>query len=241
MSEKIQMKRLFALILLTFAFRAGFSQSKNFIDQPYIEVNGYADTLVTPDEIYIRIPLSEKDSRDRVSIEDLEKKMVAGLKSLGVDIEKDLTASDMSSNFRYYLLKNKDVIKTKVYTLKVKDAVMATRVFIMLEEMDVSNSSIDRVDHSAFNDIRNQMRSKAMTDARKRAAALTQPLGQTAGAAIHITEVSAEPVNNQYRNRLSEVVIRGYGTTGNDKKELAQIDFEKIKIAASIDAKFVLK
>lgn len=235
------MKRLFALSLLIFAFSFGFSQSKNFIDQPYIEVNGYADTLVTPDEIYIRIPLSERDTRDRVSIEDLEMKMVSGLKNLGLDTEKDLGASDMSSNFKYYLLKSKDVVKTKVYTLKVKDAVMATRVFIMLEGMDVSNASIERVDHSAFNDIRNQMRSKAMADARKRASALTQPLGQSAGAAIHITEVNTEPLNNQYRNRLAEVVIRGYGTTGNDKKELAQIDFEKIKISASIDAKFVLK
>jgi hypothetical protein len=28
---------------------------------------------------------------------------------------------------------------------------------------------------------------------------------------------------------------------GADKKELAQVDFEKIRISASIDAKFVLK
>ncbi len=226
---------------MMFAFSFGFSQSKNFIDQPYIEVNGYADTLVIPDEIYIRIPLSEKDTRDKVSIEDLEKKMVTGLKGLGIDTEKDLSASDISSNFKYYLLKNKDVIKTKVYTLKVKDAVTVTRVFIMLEEMDVSNASIDRVDHTAYNEIRNQMRSKAMADAKKRAIALTQPLGQSAGAAIHITDVNTEPLHNQYRDRSAEVVIRGYGTMGADKKELAQVDFEKIRITASIDAKFVLK
>ena len=30
------------------------AQTKNFIDQPYIEVGGYADTLITPNQIFIK-------------------------------------------------------------------------------------------------------------------------------------------------------------------------------------------
>ncbi len=101
------MKKLTLLVFLLSTIHFANSQTKNFIDQPYIEVSGSADTLVTPNEIYIRIILSEKDTRDRISIEDLELKMVAAVKGLGLDTEKDLTTSDMTSNFKFYLLKSK--------------------------------------------------------------------------------------------------------------------------------------
>ena len=137
------MKRLKLTALLVLTFLVGQTQTKNFIDQPYIEVSGNADTLVTPNEIFIRILLSEKDTRDRISIEELEQKMVNALKGLGLDTEKDLTTADMASNFKFYILKSKDVIKTKLYMLKVKDAVTASQVFIKMEELGISNASIE--------------------------------------------------------------------------------------------------
>ncbi|MBN8835643.1 MAG: SIMPL domain-containing protein [Sphingobacteriia bacterium] len=233
------MRKIKLTILLTFAVFIGHSQAKNFIDQPYIEVNGSADTLVTPNEIFIRILLSEKDTRDRVSIEDLELKMVNTLKSLSLDIEKDLTTSDMSSNFKFYLLKSKDIIKTKLYTLKVKDAVTATQVFIKLEEIGISNTSIERVDHSDLENIKNLMRTKAISDAKARAITLTKSLNQTVGQAIHITDT--ENFNQQLQGRVAGIQIRGATTIQNDFKELPKIEFEKIKVIANISAKFILK
>jgi len=143
---------------------------------------------VTPNEIFIRIFISEKDTRDRVSIEELEQKMVNALKGLGLDTEKDLTTADITSNFKFYLLKSKDVIKTKLYMLKVKDAVTASQVIIKLEELGISNTSIDRVDHSNLENIRNIMRTNAIVNAKARAIALTKPLNQSIGLAIHIAD-----------------------------------------------------
>lgn len=80
---------------------AGKSQSKNFIDQPYIEVTGHADSLVTPNEIFIKITISERDSKDKISVEEIESKMVEGLKTLSINIEKDLTTGDLASNYRF--------------------------------------------------------------------------------------------------------------------------------------------
>ena len=215
------------------------AQTKNFIDQPYIEVSGNADTLITPNEIYIRIVLSEKDTRDRVPIEELEQKMVAALKGLGVDTEKDLTTSDMTSSFKSYLLKGKDVIKTKHYTLKVANAVTASRVFIKLEEMDVSNTSIERVNHSDLDNLRNAMRTKAIIDAKVRAMALTKPLNQSVGPAIHI--VDAENVSQQLQGRVAGIQVRGYITMQKIDTELPKIEFEKIRVSANINARFTLK
>jgi uncharacterized protein YggE len=234
------MKRLTLLAFLLFSVLCVKSQTKNFIDQPYIEVSGSADTLVTPNEIYIRILLSEKDSRDRVSIEELEKKMVDALKGLGLETEKDLTTSDMTSNFKVYLLKSKDVIKTKVYTLKVTDAVTASKVFMKLEEIGISNTSIERVDHSDLDNLKNKMRTKAITDAKDRAMALTKPLNQTVGSAIHILDTDNN-ISQQLQGRVAGIEIRGITSIQNDYKDLPKIEFEKIKVTANINAKFLLK
>jgi len=233
------MKKLKLTTLFILTFLVGQTQTKNFIDQPYIEVNGSADTLVTPNEIFIGILLTEKDTRDRVPIEELENKMVNALKSLGLDTEKDLTTADMTSNFKFYLLKSKDIMKTKSYTLKVKDAVTATQVFIKLEELGISNTSINRVDHSDLENIKNIMRTNAISNAKARAMALTKPLNQTVGQAIHITD--SENISQQLQGRSAGIQIRGVTTIQNNYMELPKIEFEKIKVTANINAKFILK
>lgn len=230
---------LFALFMLLLT-GVGYSQTKNFIDQPYIEVNGGADTLVTPNEIFIRILLSEKDTRDKVSIEELEQKMVNSLRSLGLNTDKDLTTIDMASNYKYYFLKSRDVIKTKSYTIKVTEAVMATKVFITLEELGISNAYIDRVNHSDLANLKNAMRTKAIIDARERALALTKPLNQNIGSAIHI--VDAENYGSQLEGITAGIRIRGNSSMNeNYVGDLPKIDFEKIKITANINATFVLR
>jgi len=235
------MKQLTILCFLLLSILLANSQTKNFIDQPYVDVSGSADTLVIPNEIYIRILLSEKDTRDRVSIEELEQKMVAALKGLGLDTEKDLTTSDMSSNFKFYLLKNKDVIKTKIYTLKVTDAVTASRAFMKLEETGISNTSIERVEHSDLNNLKNKMRTKAILDAKERAVALTKPLNQTVGSAINIVDTDHN-ISQQLQGRVAGIQIRGTSSIqSNGYVDLSKIEFEKIKVTASINAKFILK
>jgi len=235
------MKRLKLTAFFVLTFLVGQTQTKNFIDQAYIEVSGSADTLVTPNEIFIKIIIAEKDSRDRISVEELEIKMVNALKALGLDAEKDLTTNDMTSNFRFYILRSKDVLKTKQYILKVRDAVTASKVFIALEELGISNTSIDRVDHSDLENIRNLMRTKAIANAKARAIALTKPLNQTVGLAIHIADNENYNANNMVQGRLSEVVVTGYGVDKKMKQELPNIEFQKIKVAANINVKFMLK
>jgi uncharacterized protein len=238
LNEKLfAMKKYFLIITLSILSIVSNSQNKNFIDQPYIEVNGMADTLVIPNEIYIRILLSEKDTKDKVSLEELEKKMVEIFKSMNIDVEKDLTTSDIISNYKYYLLKNKDVLKSKVYTLKVVNAVTASNVFIKLEEAGISNVSIERVDHSDANNLRNKMRAKSITDAKNKAIALTGALNQTIGGAIHIIDNN---IDQQLQGRVAGIQIRGVSSyKGVD--ELPKIEFEKIKITGNVNVKFMLK
>ncbi|RNI40072.1 DUF541 domain-containing protein [Hanamia caeni] len=215
---------------------AGQAQMKSFIDQPYVEVAGSADTLVTPDEIYIKINISEKDTKNKTSVEELERKMFDALKAMGIDVEKNLTTSDLSSNFKTYFLKSKDIMKSKDYMLKVKDAVTATKVFIKLEDLGISNSSIDHVDYSKMEEMKNIMRTKAIENAKLRAIALTKPLQQGIGPAIFISDNEVYPI----RPLAREAKLNLYQAS-DSAEALPQIDFEKIEVSSNVNAKFILK
>ena len=122
------MKNLLSIIAL-YIVSFVFSQTKNFIDQPYLETSAKADTLVIPDRIYLDILISEKDTKDKKSIEELEILMEEKLKSIGIDTKKQLTLNDLASNFKKYFLKNTDILKTKSYSLIVYDAKQQEELF----------------------------------------------------------------------------------------------------------------
>ena len=235
------MFRVFLISMLNLAlFTISLAQTKNFIDQPYIEVFGYADTLVTPNLIYIKIVIDEKDSRDKISLEEQEDKMISTFKNLGLNTEVDLTTSDMLSNYKFYFLKKKDIIKTKEYILKVTTAETASRVFMQLEDLGISNTSIYRVDHSDLENIKNICRTKAIQNSHKKAVAMTQPLEQVIGNAIHITE-SENDFENQINSQLAGVQLVGYSSRERAKYEPPKIEFEKIKVSSTLNVKYILK
>jgi hypothetical protein len=220
------------------------AQSKNFIDQPYLEVTGSADTLIEPDEIYINIIISEKDNRDRIPVEEQETRMLASFKEMGIDIENNLSVNYMGSNFKYILLKGKEVIKTRQYILKVKDARTAAQVFLLLEQLDISNTSIQKVNYSAINSLRNVMRNKAVANARERGIALASALQQNVGNAIHLVDIDNNNLANQlYGSQLQDVVVTGYTVKlkGLTQGSNPGVEFEKIKVSALVGAKFLLK
>lgn len=236
------MKSIFLTTTFLFAtFFLGYTQTKNFIDQPYIEVSGNADTLVTPNQIFIKILISERDTKNKESLEALESEMVNTLKSIGIATETDLTTSDMLSMYKYYFLKKKDILKSKEYILKVSDAATASKVFMRLESIGLSNTSIDKVDHSDLEKIRNLCREKAIINAKEKAIALTKPIGQTVGNAIHITDNETD-FTNLLQGKVSGIVVRGYGTLKEQKiDEMPKIEFEKIKVSTKVSVKFILK
>lgn len=220
------------------------SQSKNFIDEPYLEVSGSADTLVEPNEIYIHITISEKDTRDKIPVEEQETKMLVAFKDLGIDVDKNLSINYMGSNFKFFLLKGKEVVKTKQYILKVGDAQTAAQVFLSLEQLEISNSSIQKVNYSAIKTLRNLMRGKAVENAREKASALASPLHQKVGNAIHIVDIGNNNLENQlYGSQLQEVEVTGYAIKLRGKNQGVNplIEFEKIKVEALVGVKFLLQ
>ncbi len=224
-------------IVLTFHFANG--QTKNFIDQPYLETTAKVDTLVKPDIIYLDILLQEKDSRNRISVEELENKMAVRLEFIGIDLKKQLTLSDLASNFKKYLLKRKDVLKSKAYKLKIFDAQTAGKVLVELENIGISNISLDKTEYSKIEELKMTLKSKAVQKAKIQAEYLVAPLNQKVGGALFIVDKYYQGYG--YEESLDKVVVLGYSSRKKAKYKPVEIEFKPIKVETTVTIKFSIE
>ncbi len=163
--QKIALRFLITLLLITSL--TSYGQSKNFIDQPYLETTARVDTLVIPDRIYLSILITEADTKGKTSVEKLENKMADKLKTLGIDIEKQLTLTDLGSNFKKYFLRKVDVQKDKEYSLLVYDAVTAGKVIMGLESIGISNVNLTKTEYSGLEKLKINLRQRAVRCGKK--------------------------------------------------------------------------
>ena len=237
--KKQKMKKLTLLFLIILSSKS-FAQTKNFIDLPYIETSAKVDSLVVPNRIYLKIIISEKDSKNEKSVEELENLMEQKIKSLGIDTNKNLTLSDAASNFKKYFLKQTDIVKTKSYNLKVESAKMAGNVISELETIDISNIRVTKTENTEFEKIQLFLKSKAVEKAKKQAEYLLNPLNQKVGKAIYINDDITLKYNSE-EGQLNEVVVVGYSSNSKQEFKPIDIEFEKIKIESSVNVKFLIQ
>ncbi len=230
------MKKIFTLIALNIVVFSAFSQTKNFIDQPYIETRAKVDTLVSPDKIYLQILITEKDTKGKVSVEKQENKMATKLVSLGINLKKQLFLSDVASNFKKYFLRRQDILKSKSYQLVVYNAQSAGKVIVGLESIGISNVHLLKTEYSKLENLKLSLKSKAVSKAKKQAEALLQPLNQKVGDAIYISDISGY---NNYGMQGRAVGLKvSYEMAPKANFEPIDIDFQKIKVQSEINIKF---
>lgn len=233
------MKKFIFSVLFSFCFVLIFAQ-KNFIDQPYIETSSKADTLVVPDRIYISIQLNEGDSKNKKSVEELEKSLESTLKSLNIDVEENLSLLDFSSDFKKYFLKNQAVIKSKMYSLLVYDAVTAGKVLAELESVGMSNVNIERTEYSDVENLLLVLKGKAIAKSQKTAEALAKPLNQKIGKALFISDINS--ISNALQGQAPGIRVRGmsslYGARAADP---IYTEFQKVKFEVEVNVKYILE
>jgi uncharacterized protein len=236
------MRKLFTLVLLiTSSALIAQTGGKNFIDQNYIEVTGKAEMEILPDEIYLRILLNEKDFKGK-NFAEIEKSMLEKLNEIGIDVAKDLAIKDLLSNFQYYWFIKADIILSKEYQLLVHDARTVGKVFIELQNIGISNVSINKIENSKITDYRRQVKVEAIKAAQEKAKDLALAINQEIGRAIYVQEIETN-----YRPKAgspgsaSNIVIRGTSTVSGVNASEPDIEFEKIQLEYSILARFELK
>lgn len=165
--------------------------------------------------------------------------MIQKLKSLGIDTEKQLTLVDLGSNFKKYFLKQKDIMKDKAYELKVFNSQTAGLVLVGLEEIGISKVNLDRTEFSKMEDLKLELKSKAIGKAKKQADYLVRPLNQKVIRAIHITDKYYE--YNNFGGELQEIVVLGYTTQGKQEYVPPAIEFKSIKVESEVTVKFEIE
>lgn len=235
------MKKLI-LILLIISSNSIYSQSKNFIDLPYLETSSKVDTLVTPDKIFLNVLITEKDTKGKISVEELEKKMIERLKAIGINIEKQVLLTDLSSNFKKYFLKQQDIQKAKMYSVLIYDAKTAGRIIVELEKENISNIQMDRTEYSKMEELKLELKSRAVLKAKQYAEAMLKPLNQKVGSAIYVSDTNSNIVNS-LQGRTSGIVVRGMSSLKESKYEYeaSEIEFEKIKVESEVFVKFAIQ
>jgi hypothetical protein len=158
-----------------------------------IVVTGMAEMEVVPDEIYVNVCLREftKDKK-KYLIEDLEAAFLNFIeKTTGTprsDVKMDYTDARIIAMKR----KQKDAVIEKTYEVKFKNNDQVTMLFIAQDSLNTDNVYIKRYSHSKLDELKQQVRTNAMADAKNKATYMLAPLGQKPGPAIFVYEFNPD-------------------------------------------------
>ena len=235
------MKKSFLIFVMFFVWNL-FSAQKNFLDQPYIEVSASVDTLVVPDRIYVSITLNEADSKNKKSVEEQEKQLETILKKLKINTDKDLSVLGFSSDFKKYFLKGQNILKTKKYSLLVRDAYTLGNVIISLEEAGISNTEVEKVEYSKSKELLLELKSEAVKRSRITADKLVKPLNQKAGKALYISDTNYGGIEDYEYVTVRNIALQemDYKRESASEEFLRKLDFQKIKFSTTVYVKYQL-
>ncbi len=229
-----------AVFALLFATNLIFGQTYiNTPEKPFIEVNGTAEKEINPDEIYIRIIIREKtENRDKMSVEEQEKNLIEAIKSLGIDLV-NLTVTDANADYMRVGWGKREVVEKKDFTLLVNDAKSVGLVFEKLDELEIREAYISKVDHSKIEEFRKEVKIKAIQAAKEKASYLTAAIDEKLGAPQIIREnihVANPYANYKLEEYQPKILMVGSFSNEGDNKDVLQ--FQKITVSSSIYVKF---
>lgn len=235
------MKKLIIAVLLG---TIAWSASAQSVDtRRKIEVYGSAEKDVTPDIIYVAISLKEyfkdNNNKNKVTIDELEKQLAAAVKNAGIK-EGDFTIENISSYNYVDPKKKKDpgFLASKQYKVKVANLNAINEILSSVDEKGIQSTNISGYDHSRMNEIKNELRIKAIDNAKAKATVMAQALGDTLGEALEVTDNNTD-TSNPAPQLFKAAMARG--TADAVSEESLAIDFKQIKVNYQFRVVFELK
>ena len=227
------MKKLIAMAVVALMALPAAAQMQEAYPS-YIQVTGRAEKELTPDEFYLQIVINERDSKGKISVESQQRDMVAVLRKLGVDVEKQLKMANLSSEF---FKKNTSVAMAK-YQLQLGSSGEVAKVWQALDDLGISNISILKVTHSQLDKYKQEVRLEAMRNAQKSAQEMAGAIGQTIGKCFYIYDSNSNVLPVMYDNA---VLMRSAKAAAESAAEEDPLEFKTIKLEYGVQAKFVLE
>ena len=199
----------------------------------YVQVEGYAEMEVEPDEFYLSIVINERDSKGKITVETQQRQMIEAFSQLGIDVEKQLKMSDMSSAY----FKKNNTLTRATYELKLNTSEEVAAVFAALDGLGISDISVDRIDNSEIERYKDQVRAEAMVNAKGRANILAEAIGQKIGRCFYIYD-SQGPAGLVYVN---SVMGSRASSKADELMPLLALVFKKIRVEHTVQTRFVLE
>ena len=176
-----------AIAIMAMLAVAPFKATAQSTIQPCIDMSTTVQREVIPDELYLRIVISEKDYKGKKTLEEMQKEMLEALKANNINIAENLTLNYMGSEVSYKTFSKKIKPKTEAtYMLRLNDAATMQQVIASLEEKQISNIMLDRTKYTKEKELKNEMAIEAMQQAQAEAKVLAGAIGQEIGKAISI-------------------------------------------------------
>ncbi|HTN22161.1 MAG TPA: SIMPL domain-containing protein [Pelobium sp.] len=227
------MKKLLFIALIAFATSSVFAQNVDL--RKKIEVNGTAETEVTPDEIYIGISLKEyMDGKKKVSIEELESQLQKAVAKAGI-AQEDFMINNISAYTNYWdKKKDPTFLASKQYSIKVKDLNKFNTVISGVDAKGIASTNIERYAYSKEDELKKELKIKALRQAKEKATYLVESIGDKLYQVLEINESE----NNNYPQPIYRTAML---KTEAFADSAPPIDFKKIKLSVNIRAVFEIK
>ncbi len=202
-----------------------------------IQVTGTAEREILPDEIFVRIVISENDTKGKVSVDKMEQDMITALRNIGVDVENNLKVGDMSSSLHEKIFGKNTTRTTATYQLKISSAEMLGNVYQRLGSFGISNITITALNHSRIREITAEVRIEAVKNAQQMASDMARALGQEIGKAVYVVDYNNQVINTRSNYKADLIMEADSYDTGAGA---AALDFRNIKLSYSVSVKFAL-
>lgn len=210
--------------------------------KPYIDMSTTVKREVTPDELYLRIVISESDYKGKKSLEEMQEAMIGALKENRIDIPECLSINYMGSEVSYSAFSKKIKPKTEAtYTLKLYDATIMQQVIASLEKRQISDIQLSQVKFTKEQELKNEMAVEAMQQAQSEARVLAGAIGQEIGKAISINSWmnSGQTQPRLYKARANMVLEDA--VANEETVSSPVISIGKITYSFNVNVRFELK
>ncbi|AXE19506.1 SIMPL domain-containing protein [Runella rosea] len=240
------MKRFVLSALLLAASAATFAQTTTAVEKDpikKIEVTGTAELEVVPDELYFTISLKEyfkdeKNQKDKVVLETLEKQLIEAVKSAGLPKE-NLSISGVTG-YREWTGKKKPqhFLAGKQFQLKLSNANNINELMSKVDDRGVEYVNMSRVEHSKKEEFRRQVKVNALKAAKEKAGYLLESIGEKLGEVLEIHEVEEGSVYPMYKQAQYNVRMMAADAAPEGGEAL---EYQKIKYSYRMNATFRIK
>lgn len=237
------MKKVMLLAAGLFFALSTFAQQADNKQVKKIEVNGSAEMIITPDEIYFDITLKEYvKSKNKVDITTLEKQLEKAVADAGLPKES-LTIENINS-FNYEIIRKKkdpmEFMARKQYRLKLNKLDKINSILGAVDAEGIESTRIASYTSSKMEQYRKEVKIKAMQAAKAKAEYMLAAIGNTLDGIIEVQEISTDNFTD-FRPQMQTNVVMYKSADAAGENYSSDIEFKTIKIRAEVRTTFGIK